>query len=62
MSTEEEAKIAMDKLNSSSLDGRTIVVKEAKPREDNASRGGYQGNNGSGSYGRRDDRNSRNRY
>jgi len=33
MSTEEEAKQAMDKLNNSELDGRTIVVSEAKPQE-----------------------------
>ena len=33
MSTEEEAKVAMDKLNNSVLDGRTIVVNEAKPQE-----------------------------
>ena len=64
MSTEEEANAAMEKLNSSTLDGRTIVVKEAKPREENTNRGGYNGgNSGSGSYGRRDDnRGSRNRY
>ena len=61
MSTEEEAKTAMDKLNGSMLDGRTLVVKEAKPREENSNRG-YQGNNNSGSYGSRDNRNSRNRY
>lgn len=61
MSTEEEAKTAMDKLNGSMLDGRTLVVKEAKPREENSNRG-YQGNSGSGSYGNRDNRNSRNRY
>jgi RNA recognition motif-containing protein len=33
MSTEEEAKQAMDKLNNSELGGRTIVVSEAKPQE-----------------------------
>ena len=33
MSTEEEAKQAMDKLNNSELAGRTIVVSEAKPQE-----------------------------
>ncbi len=33
MSTEAEAKEAMDKLNNSELDGRTIVVSEAKPQE-----------------------------
>ena len=34
MATEEEAKIAMDKLNNTDLDGRNIIVKEAKPQED----------------------------
>lgn len=33
MSTEEEAKRAMDKLNNTQLDNRTIVVKEARPQE-----------------------------
>ncbi|HUD44261.1 MAG TPA: RNA-binding protein [Patescibacteria group bacterium] len=34
MTTEEEAKTAMDKLNGTQLLDRTIVVKEAKPQED----------------------------
>ncbi len=34
MATEEEAKKAMDELNNSTLDGRPIVVNEAKPQED----------------------------
>lgn len=59
MSNEEEAKLAMDKLNGSELDGRTIVVKEARPREEN--RGGFGGNRDN--FHRRDNnRNSRNRY
>ncbi len=33
MSTEEEAKKAIKELNNTQLDDRTIVVKEAKPRE-----------------------------
>jgi RNA recognition motif-containing protein len=33
MSTAEEAKMAMDKLNGTELAGRTITVKEAKPQE-----------------------------
>lgn len=33
MATEEEAKKAMDMLNNSTLDGRSIVVNEAKPQE-----------------------------
>jgi len=35
MSTEEEAKEAITKLNESDLDGRKINVNEAKPREEN---------------------------
>ncbi len=34
MTTAEEAKIAMDKLNNSELGGRKIAVKEAKPQVD----------------------------
>jgi cold-inducible RNA-binding protein len=34
MSTEEEAKKAIDELNNKELDGRSIVVNEAKPREE----------------------------
>lgn len=33
MSTEDEAKAAIDQLNGKDLDGRSIVVNEAKPRE-----------------------------
>ena len=64
MSTEEEAKMAMDKLNGSSLDGRTIVVKEARPREDRGPGNFGGGGNGGqrGGFDRRDNRNSRNRY
>lgn len=39
METEEIAKEAMNKLNGSQLNGRTIVVKEAKPQEDRDHRG-----------------------
>ncbi|MBI2031054.1 MAG: RNA-binding protein [Candidatus Levybacteria bacterium] len=38
MSTEEEAKKAMKELNGTTLDGRNIVVKEAKPQEERGSR------------------------
>lgn len=34
MSTEEEAKAAVDQLNGKELDGRPIVVSEARPREE----------------------------
>ena len=34
MGSDEEAKAAIDKLNGKDLDGRPIVVSEARPRED----------------------------
>ncbi len=48
MSTEEEAQEAIKKLNNSDLEGRTIVVNVAKPREERPQGGG-------GNF-RRDDR------
>ena len=58
--TAEEGKAAIDALNNSELDGRTIVVNEARPKEDRprnsggngGSRGGYGGGNrnGGGSF------------
>jgi cold-inducible RNA-binding protein len=35
MSTDEEAQKAVKELNGKELDGRTIIVSEARPREDN---------------------------
>lgn len=43
MSTPEEAKLAMDKLNNSQFLERTLVVKEAKPQENRT--GGFQRGN-----------------
>jgi RNA recognition motif-containing protein len=34
MSSDEEAKAAIDQLNGKDLDGRAIVVSEARPREE----------------------------
>lgn len=34
MATEEEARAAVDQLNGKDLDGRAIIVNEARPRED----------------------------
>jgi len=34
MSSDEEAKAAVEKLNNKELDGRNIIVTEARPRED----------------------------
>ena len=45
MSSDEEAKAAVDQLNNKELDGRTIVVNEARPREERP-RGNFGGNGG----------------
>lgn len=42
MSTEEEAREAVKQLNNKELDGRAIVVSEARPREE-GSRGSFGG-------------------
>jgi RNA recognition motif-containing protein len=44
MSSEEEAKAAVDQLNGKELDGRAIVVNEARPREERPRDGGGGGN------------------
>src|ERR1700761_1221212 len=46
MSNDDEAKAAIDQLNGKDLDGRAIVVNEARPREDRP-----RGNGGGGGYG-----------
>jgi RNA recognition motif-containing protein len=60
MPNDEEASKAINELNDSTLDGRTIVVKKAEPREERGgggggSRGGYGGGGGNrgggGGYG-----------
>lgn len=48
--TAEEGKAAIDALNNSELDGRTIVVNEARPKEDRPRGGGGNGGN-RGGYG-----------
>jgi RNA recognition motif-containing protein len=47
MSSDEEAKKAVDELNGKELDGRAIVVNEARPREERPRGGG----GGGGGYG-----------
>ena len=49
MDNDEEAENAINALNETDLDGRTIVVKKAEPREARDSRGG--GGGGRGGYG-----------
>jgi len=46
MGTEEEAKKAIEMFNGYSLNGRSIVVNEARPQEDRGNRGGGGGNRG----------------
>jgi RNA recognition motif-containing protein len=51
MSSDEEAKAAIEQLNNKELDGRNVIVTEARPREDrpHGSGGGRpQGGNGGG--------------
>jgi RNA recognition motif-containing protein len=51
MPNDEEGQNAINGLNDTELDGRTIVVKKAEPRENRDSRGGggYRGGGGGGS-------------
>ena len=51
MSSDEEAKAAIEQLNGKELDGRAIVVSEARPREERPrgnGGGGYGGGGGGG--------------
>ena len=50
---DKEADAAIEKLNNSELDGRTITVSEARPREDKPRRDYDGGNNGGGSFRQR---------
>lgn len=56
MSSEEEAQKAVEMFNGKELDGRTIVVNEARPQESGFRKGGFQGRGGGDSDrgGRRD--------
>ena len=46
MSSSEEAQVAAEKLNNSELEGRTLVVNEARPREKRSGGGGFGGGGG----------------
>lgn len=50
MSSDDEAKAAIDGLNNKEVEGRTIVVNEARPREDR-DRGSFGGGNRGGGRG-----------
>ncbi|HMO40033.1 MAG TPA: RNA-binding protein [Saprospiraceae bacterium] len=51
MTNDDEAQKAINDLNDSELDGRTIVVKKAEPRESRGDRGDRGGSNRGGGYG-----------
>jgi RNA recognition motif-containing protein len=57
MSTEEEAKAAIGGLNGKQLEGRSIIVNEARPKPEGGrgpgGRGGYGGGGGGGARGPR---------
>ena len=48
MSTEEEAKAAIDALNGKEVNGRALTINEARPREDRRGGGGGRGGYGGG--------------
>jgi RNA recognition motif-containing protein len=58
MGSDQEAQAAIAALNGQQVDGRTLTVNEARPREDrgggggrSGGRGGYGGGGGRGGYG-----------
>jgi len=51
MSSNEEAQNAITEFNGKEIDGRTLKVNEAKPREDRGGRGGFGGGGGRGRGG-----------
>jgi len=59
MSTEAEAQEAVSKFNGYTMDGRAIVVNEARPQ---APRPAFGGGGSRGSFGGNRDRNSRRRF
>ncbi len=61
MSSDEEADKAIEQFNGKELDGRKLIVNEARPmtdhpprREGGFRRGGFGGGNSGGGYGRRE--------
>jgi RNA recognition motif-containing protein len=51
MSSQEEAQAAIDKLNGTDLEGRSLAVNEAKPKEQGSGGGGGGGGGGRGGGG-----------
>lgn len=58
MTTEPEAQAAINGLNGQSVDGRSIVVNMARPKEDRSNAGGYHGGNSDNGGGYRSGRSS----
>jgi RNA recognition motif-containing protein len=58
MGSDEETQAAITALNGQEMDGRTLTVNEARPKEGGGARGGYGGGDGGGrgGYGGRRDR------
>ncbi|MDD5728600.1 MAG: RNA-binding protein [Victivallales bacterium] len=53
MSDDEAARAAIEALNGTEIEGRNVVVNEARPREDKRPRGGFNRDRGDrGGYGR----------
>lgn len=62
MAKEEEARAAIDQVNGTVIDGRTVKVSEARPREDRRSSGrGFAPRSSAGSRGRSSGLQSRSR-
>ena len=53
MPSDDDARAAIEKLNGTEVDGRTIVVNEARPRTEGGGGGGFKkrGGGGGGGYG-----------
>jgi RNA recognition motif-containing protein len=52
MSSKEEGTAAIEQLNGKEIDGRSLTVNEARPREERSGGGGGGGNRGGGGGGR----------
>ncbi len=60
MASKEEGEKAIEQFNGTEMNGRSLTVNEARPREDRGNRGGggrgYGGNRGGGGGGSRESR------
>ncbi len=51
MDNADEAQAAIDALNGKEVNGRTLTVNEARPREDRGGKGSFAGSRGRGGFG-----------